>query len=286
MDDLEKMIIEKKPKGFYLVTTFHNPSSQNLNILQRNQLYKLAIKYRFYIISDDVYETLYFNSSERIPPLFFCSDSGLQHYLQRDQSIIDYDNNSSEFIVSLFSFSKIISPGWRMVTMFLIEGLIHAHIKVIEMLSSQAMVRSGGGLNNVVNQFFRSYLELNYIEYDISKISKWLDYLKTSYSDRVEKAYDILHGSFAFEISKPRGGYFLWIRLNNKVNLEKMNKLFEENLVKVTNGSIFVLNSEIENPKFFYLQRRLRIAYTFLDDGILLKGFSVLKKCIEDSLDS
>ena len=52
----------------YLVTSFHNPSSENLSLIQRNQLYNLAVKYQLYIISDDVYELLYFDESQRLPP--------------------------------------------------------------------------------------------------------------------------------------------------------------------------------------------------------------------------
>ena len=99
----------------YLVTSFHNPSSENLSLIQRNQLYNLAVKYQLYIISDDVYEHHYFDESQRLPPLFYCSDSNILEFLKKDNRTIIYDNNNTENIISLFSFSKLVSPGWRMV---------------------------------------------------------------------------------------------------------------------------------------------------------------------------
>ena len=97
------------------MTSFHNPSSETLSLNQRNKLYNLAVKYKFFIISDDVYELLYYNPSQRLPPLFYCSDSCIAEYLKKDNETIYYDNDSTEYIISLFSFSKIVSPGWRMV---------------------------------------------------------------------------------------------------------------------------------------------------------------------------
>jgi DNA-binding transcriptional MocR family regulator len=117
MNELEYEIKLKRPKGFYIVTTIHNPSGHNLSIQQRNKLYNLSKKYRFYIITDDVYDLLYFNPSQRFPSLFYCSDVNIRRYYFNQGKSFEYDNNSNEFIISLFSFSKIVNPGWRMVIM-------------------------------------------------------------------------------------------------------------------------------------------------------------------------
>lgn len=117
MEELESLIQEKKPKGFYLVATNHNPTSENLNLKQRNAIYNLALKYKFYVITDDIYETLYYDQRERLPPLFFCSDETLKACSQdsKYKSILKHDNNLNPYVISLHSFGKIWVPGWRIV---------------------------------------------------------------------------------------------------------------------------------------------------------------------------
>ncbi len=114
--ELENLIIEKKPKAFYLVATNHNPTCENLSLKQRNALYNLALKYKFYIIVDDVYESLYFEEEKRLPPLFYCSDETLNNYSNNKlNDLLKHDNNSNPYIISLHSFNKIWVPGWRLV---------------------------------------------------------------------------------------------------------------------------------------------------------------------------
>jgi DNA-binding transcriptional MocR family regulator len=116
LESLEKIIQEKKPKGFYLSASHNNPTGYNLSIKQRNALWNLALKYQFYLIVDDVYDLMYYGDAKRIPPTFYCSNEVTESYLKGGVNFVNYDHNQNPYVVSLNSFSKIIFPGWRCVS--------------------------------------------------------------------------------------------------------------------------------------------------------------------------
>lgn len=100
-----------------MVTTHHNPTGSNLSLKQRNALYNLSLKYKFYIATDDVYELLYDTTERTFPPLSFCSDKIVANY--NANSKYDFDINENPYILSMNSFSKILFPGYRAVKLIL-----------------------------------------------------------------------------------------------------------------------------------------------------------------------
>ena len=99
-----------------MVATNHNPTCENLSMEQRNAIYNLSLKYQFYVIVDDVYESLYFDEEKRLPPLFYCADETLKNYSAENKgAFLKHDNNTNPYVISLHSFAKIWVPGWRLV---------------------------------------------------------------------------------------------------------------------------------------------------------------------------
>ena len=115
--------------------------------------------------------------------------------------------------------------------------------------------------------------------------SKWLENLRNSLLDRVNRSYNILEGSKAFKLSKPKGGYFLWIRLNDNVNLERMHRAFPEYNIIIITGDVFVQESDREKPEFLCLKRRIRVSYSYNDLDKLIEGLSIMRKCIESAVE-
>lgn len=115
MEEFERLVIEKKPRVFYLCATNHNPTEVNLSMEQRNALYNLSMKHQFYLIADDVYESLYFNEDKRVPPLFYCNDENIKKF-KEGAKFINHDMNYNPYAISLNSYSKIWIPGWRVVS--------------------------------------------------------------------------------------------------------------------------------------------------------------------------
>jgi DNA-binding transcriptional MocR family regulator len=81
---------------------------------QRNVIYNLSMKYKFYLISDDIYESMYFNEDARLPPLYYCNDENTKKF-NEGEKFLKHDLDFNPYIISLNSFSKIWVPGWRVV---------------------------------------------------------------------------------------------------------------------------------------------------------------------------
>lgn len=92
VDELERLIIKHKPKLFYCIPTFQNPSGKTLGTERRRRIAELGEKYDVLIIEDDPYYALRYRGDE-IPP------------------IKSFDH--SDHVILLNSFSKTMSPGMR-----------------------------------------------------------------------------------------------------------------------------------------------------------------------------
>ena len=118
LTDLESFIIKHKPKVFYTVSSYHNPTSSNMSLNQRNALYNLAMKYKFYIICDEAYQLLYFDNSENYPPMFYMNDENYSSFSPGSKKNAKYDNNCNPYVISMCTFSKYIFPGLRIVNLY------------------------------------------------------------------------------------------------------------------------------------------------------------------------
>ena len=63
---------------------------------QRNALYNLSMKYKFYLIVDDIYESMYFNEDARLPPLYYCNDENTKKF-NEGAKFINHDLNYNPY---------------------------------------------------------------------------------------------------------------------------------------------------------------------------------------------
>ena len=92
LEDLERKMRELRPKLFYCIPTFQNPTGKTLGAKRRKRIAELAAQYDVTVIEDDPYCDLRY-SGEPQPPIKSFDAAGK--------------------VVMLNSFSKIISPGIR-----------------------------------------------------------------------------------------------------------------------------------------------------------------------------
>jgi DNA-binding transcriptional MocR family regulator len=86
-----------RPKLFYTVPTFANPTGATLSAQRRKLLLSLAVKHRFLIVEDDPYADLRF-SGEPVPSLLAMSAEV---------------EGARDWVIHSASLSKIVSPGLR-----------------------------------------------------------------------------------------------------------------------------------------------------------------------------
>jgi len=106
VDDLEKKIVEFKPKMVYTIPTFQNPSGRTLSRERRQKVAELASEYDVIVLEDDPYRDIRY-SGEELPP------------------IKTFDKTGHTVLAG--SFSKIFTPGLRL-------GYLHGDDEIISKL--------------------------------------------------------------------------------------------------------------------------------------------------------
>ena len=97
-DELERLIVQHKPKFVYLIPSFGNPSGTLLSLERRKQVLAMAVRHDTLIVEDDPYGDLYFG--EAPPPSLLALSADVP--------------GSRDLIAYCGSLSKVLSPGLRL----------------------------------------------------------------------------------------------------------------------------------------------------------------------------
>ena len=212
IDLLESALDEHRPKLFYTVPNFQNPSGITYSAENREMTANILKKYNTVLIEDDPYGELRFMGQD-LPPI--------RTYLE-DNSIM------------LGSFSKIVAPAMRL-------GWICAKGEIMENLiiaKQAADLHTNYYSQRVVHQFLID----NNLENHIKKI-------KELYKGQRDCMVSMIERYFPEEIksTKPEGGMFLWITLPEGVSsLDLFNLAAKENVAFVP-GNPFYFNAKDTN---------------------------------------
>ena len=106
---LEDYLIRYRPKLFYIMADYKNPTGQTMPLAERQELLRLAARHRLVIIEDDPYSQLYYGCPP--PP-----------------SLKQLDPYGG--VIHLGTFSKIVFPGLR-------TGWVHAAPQVVNRLAQE-----------------------------------------------------------------------------------------------------------------------------------------------------
>jgi 2-aminoadipate transaminase len=180
-----------RPTLFYTIPAYQNPTGSVLPAARRQALVALAQRYSFTVVADEVYHLLHYGPPPP-PPLAI------------------FDTSSHGCVVSLGSFSKILSPGLRL-------GWIQAHHALIKRFIESGMVASGGGLNHFAATLAHAALELGLVEQNIAT-------LRATYGARVSAFCMALRAHLPLDVrfAIPGGGYFVWLTCGEDVDTEAL----------------------------------------------------------------
>jgi len=92
LDALEQVIMEQRPRFFYTIPRFHNPTGICIAPSRQRELLALAERYDLTIVEDDIYGRLFYDSPP--PPPLKALDRG-------------------EWVIYVESLSKVLMPGLR-----------------------------------------------------------------------------------------------------------------------------------------------------------------------------
>ena len=185
VDELERLIIEHKPKLVYLIPTFGNPSGALLSRERRMRILALAAQHRVLVVEDDPYGELYFGGLP--PPSLMALSSSVA--------------GSREFLAYCGSFSKVLSPGLRVGWM----------VAEPQLLANAVMCKqfSDAHTSNLTQAIAAQYLGLN-------RMTAALDVVRKTYAERAQTMASCLNAELGDAVSfdQPAGGMFFWSRLS------------------------------------------------------------------------
>ena len=183
-DELEKLIVEHRPKFVYLIPTFGNPSGAMLSLERRKAVLEMAVKHNTLIVEDDPYGDLYFG--EAPPPSLLNLSASVP--------------GSRELLVHCGSLSKVLSPGLRVGWM----------IGPAELLAKATMCKQ---FSDAHTSTFAQATAAQYLK--AGRMPGTLANVRKVYAERAQAMGDALRKELgdAIEFVQPQGGLFVWARL-------------------------------------------------------------------------
>lgn len=249
IDDLEIKLKELKGKGIkpkfiYTIPDFHNPAGVTMTLDRRKKLLEIAKRDDLIIIEDSPYRMIRFRG-EHIPSLFAL--------------------NSGERVMSLFTFSKILVPGFRL-------GWIIGPKELVEkvIIAKQAADLCSPPFNQYITAEF---LKRGYLKDTLRKTI-------TMYKEKNELMLEMLDKYMPKDKgviwTKPDGGLFLWVTLPENVDCDEMFKKAIDKNVAYVIGSAFFPGGSKKNSL------RLNFSYPSKDD--IVEGVKRLAEVIKETL--
>ena len=205
---------EPKPKFFYCIPNFQNPTGYTTSAAKRKAIYELAVKYGVPVLEDDPYGALRI-SGEDVPPIKHFDETGA--------------------VVYAGSFSKILCPGMRLAYC----------AGQPEFITKMVTAKQGSDVHT--NVWAQRVCERILTQTDMNA---HIARLQAIYRDKanymMEKIDEELAGAVSYV--RPEGGMFLWAKLPAEVPTAAFVQRCLEKKLAVVPGSAFYTDSGVDQP--------------------------------------
>jgi len=293
-----------RPRLVYVVPTHGNPRSSTMSAEKRKKLLRLARTRDFYVVADEVYHLLSWGKGERAPPPRFreveremqetpsrgegrddgtgtTSDESDDPYAapgprKEDRETLpgtDDDDSDDSRVVSLGSFSKILAPGVRL-------GWIEASPRVIRTLADRGYLSSGGCVSPLAAAVATSVVASG-------DQKTWLAALRARYASAAAVLAEAVSKETAATgwrmRSVPSGGYFAWIELPERCDVDAF--ALESKKEKVTTlGGGRCVAGEADAEAVAACGRCVRVCFAYLDEEDIEEGIRRLARAVRNSV--
>jgi DNA-binding transcriptional MocR family regulator len=212
LNDLERAIRKHRVKAFVTMTNCHNPLGYVLSDKYKKALVELTARWGVAVIEDDVYGDLAYH--------------GL-----RPRTAKSYDRKGLVLLCS--SFSKILAPGYRVGWM--VAGRFRAEVERLKLLTT---VATPSLQQLVVAEFMKS-----------GGYDRYLKKLRAALAGHVEGVRHAIAKYFpkGTRVSRPAGGYMLWVELPPKVEAIKLFRAALAEHITILPGTIFSATGRYKN---------------------------------------
>jgi 2-aminoadipate transaminase len=211
LNDLEDKIKTVKPKFFYIIPTFQNPSGITTSTEKRKKIYEICAKYGVIILEDDPYAELRYEG-EALPAIKSFDTMGL--------------------VIKLMSFSKTISPGLRVGAAIANKDIIFKFN-----LAKQGLdVHTANLSQNIVSEYVNRGYYLPHVAEICKQYKAQRDAMEEAIAKYFPKEVSIVH---------PQGGLFIWGQFPEGMNAKEIFELCVAKKVAFVPGGPFYA----ENPR-------------------------------------
>ena len=212
LDCLKKAIKKFPIKAIVTIPNFNNPLGGCMPDENKKELVELINKHNIPLIEDDIYGELYFGKN-------------------RPRTCKSYDTKG--LVMHCSSFSKSLIPGyrigWTMPGKFLEQV---KQIKRMHNISSPSITQAA----------IAHYLQNGRYEYHLKNMRKALHTQCLRYMQAI-----IDYFPEDTKVSRPHGGFVLWVELDKKINAFKLRTEAMKHNISVVPGKIFSASCNYSN---------------------------------------
>jgi len=210
--ELQKLADQgKRAKFIYCIPTHQNPAGCTLSLERRHELLELARKYETFVLEDDAYGELWFETQP--PPSLFALSNG-------------------DHGIKVSSFSKIIATGLRM-------GWIMGPPALVSRIAALRYdMGSSPFLGRVIAEMIRN-----------GDLDRHIGGLRRTYLRKLERVEEALARYCADYTAyvRPLGGFFLWLQLRPGLTSRDVQAAANERGVIVGQGPQFFADGQATN---------------------------------------
>jgi len=209
---LDTAIRKHRVKACVVMTNSHNPLGYVLSDQYKKALVDVAARWNVPLIEDDVY-------------------GDLAHQDLRPRTAKAFDR--AGLVILYSSFSKILSPGYRVG--WVVAGRFREEVERLKLLTS---VASPSLQQNVVAEFLET-----------GGYDRYLKRLRARFAGQVESVRQAIAKYFpqGTRISRPAGGYMLWIEFPARVDALKLYRAALAENISILPGTIFSATGRYRN---------------------------------------
>ncbi len=208
----EKTIKKFKVKACVLVPSFNNPLGTCMTDENKKQLVEIITKQQVPLIEDDIYGELYFGKN-------------------RPKTCKYYDTKG--LVMYCSSLSKSLTPGYRIG--WTIPGKYAEQVKQIKRIQNISCP-------TLTQAAMAHFLKHGRYEYHLKNLRKALHTQSMRYVQAI-----IQYFPADTKVSRPHGGFILWLELNKKLNAFKLRTEAMKQHISIVPGKIFSSGNNYSN---------------------------------------
>jgi DNA-binding transcriptional MocR family regulator len=212
LDCLQRMLKKYPVKAVIATPNFNNPLGSSMPDANKKKLVELVTEYKIPLIEDDIYGELYFGK-------------------KRPRTCKYYDREG--WVMHCSSLSKSLAPGYRVG--WTIPGRYFEEVKQVKRMqniSSPTLTQAA----------MAHFLQNGRYEYHLKKIRRALHTQCLRYTQSI-----IDHFPKGTRISRPTGGFVLWVQLPKKTDTFKLRAEAMKQGISIVPGKIFSASCNYNN---------------------------------------